>query len=456
MGKSLSPQTFSKRVAFLISDQSLIQNGGIGQFTKAFAEMAHDLGWAVDLILDKKSSSPEFLGQFSDKIDRVFTPINPLSYGTHSETFAFTDSVNFEKQLNFRNAFMIALQNVMYDLIICNVPEAYMPVYSTGIAKYVPTIFYTHNESMIGLGADEVGPYSKEYIEIYRRMYTLPNIFVGTQSQSNVDRFYKRGLYVVSLPMPMTERSLLESSAKYAKSGVLYIGRWEERKNPSEYLRLIKETGLPAKVMTNRNGARKFADAFKSLGILDYHIGESLGQEEKVEFIKSAKVFYNPALKEAFCYTMIEVLGHAHVVTLKEHDWSAEFASYPNVHRVSKKDAVDKVKALYNTEPDPEAVERVQKYHKDAFLLWQLFSDLHYVVGSDKNRSEVSKKTDFWYADHIASLKRIASVEDIEVCYKACGPERLAMLHARGNTWLTRTETPPSLVESTSYEDIFV
>jgi len=417
--------------------------------------MAWDNGWIVDLILDKPSSSREFLAQFVDKVGRVIHAPSPLTYGHHTETFSFTDSVNFEKQVNFRSAFMMAMQGAMYDLIVCNVPETYMPVYSTGIAKYVPTIFYTHNESMIGLGEEGVGPYSAEYVEVYRRMFNLPKIFVGTQSQSNVDRFYKKGIYTVALPMPMTERTLLESSDHIEKSGVLYIGRWEERKNPSEYLRLIKETGLPARVMTNKNGARKFEDAFKSLGIENYIIGESLGPAAKVALIKAAKVFYNPALKEAFCYTMIEVLGHAHVVTLNEYEWSKEFEKYPSVHRVAKKDAVKKVLELYEKAPSSDALNGVVKYHEDAFFAWSLFTNLNYVVGSDKNRSEVSKKTDFWYHDHIISLRRFASVEDIEVCYKACGKERLNMIHSKTATWLTRSDTKPIVKESKTCEDIF-
>lgn len=455
MAKGSPVQTFSKRVAFLISDQSLIQNGGIGQFTKAFALMAKDLGWAVDLILDKKPRSEDFIAQFRDCIDRIVAPTVSLPYSSHSETFAFTDSVNFEKQLNFRNAFMLACQDVMYDLIVCNVPETYIPVYSTGLYRYIPTIFYTHNESMIGLGEDGVGPYSKEYVEVFKRMFTLPGIFVATQSQSNAQRLEYMGVEAQVLPMPLSEPTLQEPSTDHIKTGVLYIGRWEERKNPLEYLRIIKETGLPAKVMTNRTGGGKFESAFKKMGITDYHIAQELGPKEKVDFIKSARVFYNPALKEAFCYTMIEVLGHAHVVALSEYDWSVEFSHYPNVHRVFKAGAAALVKKLYATEPDPLAPRKVKIYHDVAVSRWWNFVTDHKIIGSPKNRSEVSKKDDIWYDDHIDSLQRFASVEDLEVCYKACGPDGFGLVHAPSRTWLTTNNTVPSPVESRTCEDIF-
>ena len=50
-------KTYGKRIAFCISDQHLVPHGGIGQFAKGFTEMAKDLNWKVDLILDKASSN---------------------------------------------------------------------------------------------------------------------------------------------------------------------------------------------------------------------------------------------------------------------------------------------------------------------------------------------------------------------------------------------------------------
>ena len=52
------------------------------------------------------------------------------------------------------------------------------------------------------------------------------------------------------------------------RSGVLWIGRWEPRKNPEEFIRVIKETKLPAKVITNTNGARKFEAALIEIALV--------------------------------------------------------------------------------------------------------------------------------------------------------------------------------------------
>ena len=48
---------YSKRIAFLISDQHFIPHGGIGSFAKGFTEMCGRIGWKVDILLDKAPNS---------------------------------------------------------------------------------------------------------------------------------------------------------------------------------------------------------------------------------------------------------------------------------------------------------------------------------------------------------------------------------------------------------------
>ena len=87
-----------------------------------------------------------------------------------------------------------------------------------------------------------------EYHNFFNKHMELSHSFVGTQSQKNVDEMTKYGAKNVSLlRMPLSERKLLEPN-NGPRSGVLFIGRWEERKNPSAYIKVMKETGLPLKV----------------------------------------------------------------------------------------------------------------------------------------------------------------------------------------------------------------
>ncbi len=53
-------KTYSKRIAFLISDQHFIPHGGIGQFAKGFTEMCQRIGWKVDIVLQVKQVVQKF------------------------------------------------------------------------------------------------------------------------------------------------------------------------------------------------------------------------------------------------------------------------------------------------------------------------------------------------------------------------------------------------------------
>ena len=93
-------KTYRKRIAFMISDQHFIPHGGIGSFCKSFTEMCGRIDWKVDIILDKAPT-----GTFDKVIEgagaNLVWPLEPLRYSDHTATFAFSDSINFEKIINF-------------------------------------------------------------------------------------------------------------------------------------------------------------------------------------------------------------------------------------------------------------------------------------------------------------------------------------------------------------------
>ena len=139
---------YNKRIAFLISDQHFIPHGGIGSFAKGFTEMCGRIGWKVDIILDKAPTN-----EFSDLIislgANIVYPDEPLRYSDHTATFAFSDTINFEKIINFRKAILKAFETNVYDMIVCNTQEAMTASYAMTVNKYIPVVFYTHLHSMI-------------------------------------------------------------------------------------------------------------------------------------------------------------------------------------------------------------------------------------------------------------------------------------------------------------------
>ena len=98
-------RTYNKRIAFLISDQHFIPHGGIGSFCKGFTEMCNRIGWKVDILLDKQPNNSHFKELITKMGGNVLYPESPLKYSDHVGTFAFSDTINFEKIINFRKVY---------------------------------------------------------------------------------------------------------------------------------------------------------------------------------------------------------------------------------------------------------------------------------------------------------------------------------------------------------------
>ena len=352
--------TYKKRIAFCISDQHLVPHGGIGQFAKGFTEMAKNLNWKVDIISDKAHTN-DFAKLVESLGANLISPDAPMSYSNHTGTFAFTDSINFEKMLNFRNAIMKAFHTNIYDMIVCNSLEAMPAAVSFDLNRYIPVVLYTHEESMVFRDTRKFkGVFTESCNEFFNNLMNLENVHIGTQSPRNVIEIKNNGgQNVFNLSMPMSERKLLEKYTGETK-GVLYIGRWEDRKNPEAFLKVIKETGLPAKIMTNANGKKKFEARLAELGITDYEIKSSIVGEEKVEFIRSSRVHFNPSLRENYPFTFFECLGQMPCVVIDKSEWVTNFDS-----KYYHRDTLDKcagiVTQLYNQD-NSERNESARQY----------------------------------------------------------------------------------------------
>ncbi len=400
-------RTYNKRIGFLIADQHFIPHGGIGQFAKGFTEMCQRINWKVDIILDKQPTN-----EFSDYVKslgaNIVYPSNPLRYSSHTATFAFSDSINFEKMVNFRESILQAFQTNIYDMLVCNTQEAMSAAYAMGIGKYIPVVFYTHSYSMVFRDEQDFSDVCiDEYHNFFNKHMELSHSFVGTQSQKNVDEMTKYGAKNVSLlRMPLSERGLLQPNDGPRK-GVLFIGRWEERKNPSAYIKVMKETGLPCKVMTNSNGAKKFEKAFSEAGITDYEIKIAIVGQEKVDFIKSCKVFFMPALGENYPFAFSECLGHMPCVVLDNQEWSDNFDE-KYFYKEKLANAGNLIKLLYNVDNyyANGALDYINQLDNDTAKGWIQFLDNFIAKRSNTNAAKINNYDTVCYRDYIKELDR--------------------------------------------------
>lgn len=362
-----------KRIAFLISDQHLIPHGGIGQFAKSFTEMSTKLGWTVDIISDKKPRN-QFAYQLTNESVNLYYNSKPLSYANHTGWFMHSEGVNFEKISNFQQIMATMMEIHHYDLIIANSHESQAAVAFMRIDT--PIVLYTHLYKQVYPEANVKDVFLPSYHQYFNSILTMSHITVGTQSEHNKQRLLENGVKNCEvLPMPMSERDLLEPNYN-ERRGVLYIGRWEKGKNPDAYLRMIKETGLPAKVLTNSNGAKKFVEAFAKIGHTDYEIKAGVIGEEKNNFIKSCKVSYNTSLLENYSFAFIECVGHMPVITLDSQSWTDNFDSRYYT-KVNEKQAAQAVLDAYKIEPTERyltgSLDYVKMLDENAPKLWSKF-----------------------------------------------------------------------------------
>ena len=389
----------------MISDQHFIPHGGIGSFCKSFTEMCGRIGWKIDIILDKSPT-----GTFNDIIENaganIIFPDDALKYSDHTATFAFSDTINFEKIINFRKALLKAFETNMYDMIVCNTQEAMTASYAMTVSKYIPVVFYTHLHSMIFRDTQGSDVFLDSYHNFYNKHMEFSDIIIGTQSQKNIDELTKYGATnCVLLRMPMSERGLLEQNTINERSGVLFIGRWEEGKNPESYIKAMKEAKLPCKVMTNSNGAKKFEKAFIDAGITDYEIKAGITGQEKVDFIKSCKVFFMPSLRENYPFAFLECLGHMPCVVLDKQDWSDNFDEML-FHKCKQEEVPAKLNELYNTIYGTEGLGYVLSLDDQVAEGWIKFLDNFVGKRSNNNAAKVNTYETVCYKDYIKDLNR--------------------------------------------------
>ena len=452
---------YKKRIAFCLSDQHTIPHGGLGQFAKSFVETFTPLGYKIDIICDKAPSNIDFKRYLEQEGASFIYPLDPITYSKNSKIFMFEDSYNFEKMINFRDAIMQALNTNLYDTIICNTLESFPAVHSLSLQKSIQIIYYTHNESMVFLN-DRTwkNEFSHSFNDFFNVLLRCDNIHIGTQTKRNVEELLNDRIFAQHLPIPMPEKNLLKKHIK-PRTGVLWIGRWEPRKNPEEFIRVIQESKLPAKVITNSNGARKFEQALKEIGA-EYEIKSGIYGKEKVDFLTSARVDYNPAIRESFGLAFYETAGHMPTIVLENMSWIKNFPTQFYLP-TTKKDAVYHIKNCYEQMQDgtyhydSKILDRIIEQDAEGITKWINVLDNFDSVKSDSDRAKINQEHTISYKDFIKSLNRKdLAIDDIKSVLT--NKHKFNIIYTEENTYLSKDKNyiPKETLKTTaSLEDLF-
>lgn len=424
---------YDKRIGFLVSSQTLIPHGGIGQFTKSFCELMDEHNIKVDIITDKEPQNNEFIKSLKANI---FASKGTLRYTDHSNIFMYGDTFCYERMANFRNSIVEALEHNLYDALICNTYEAVQVASTMGLEDVIQVIAYTHLESQIF--KDTKNPFLHSTNEMMRKQLECNGLWIGTQSKFNALELEDKGAW--HLPIPITERDLL-TEYDGDREGILFVGRWEEGKNPELFIDLIEQTKLPAKVMTSPNGVKKFEERLDKLGV-KYDVRASIVGQEKVDFIKSSRIAFNPSDVESYGMAFYEQHIQLPTLVLENQRWTKNFND-EFFYYCNKKNMAERAKGLYDGFEKADtwyilgSLEHAKKQESKVFHKWnECFSEFKSKESSN-NTAKICSETTVNYSDYIKELGRsLICIDDVRSVLT--NKHKYRILYTDENTYLSK------------------
>ena len=437
-------RTYTKRIGFIVSYQTLIPHGGIGQFTKSFCDLMNQYNIKVDIITDKEPKDNDFVKSLNANI---IYPDESYAYTKHSNIFMYGDTYCYERMANFRNSIIKALSNNLYDTFICNTYESIQVASTMGLEDVIQIIAYTHLESQIF--KDTKNPFLYNTNVSMRHQLKTDGIYIGTQSKYNQLQFDN----AYHLPIPITEPDLLKEHHK-PREGVLFIGRWEEGKNPELYLDLIEQTKLPAKVITSPNGVKKFEERLKKIGV-SYDVRASIIGSEKVDFITSCRVAFNPSTVESYGMAFYEQMIQMPTVVLEDMRWTNNF-NRKHFGIVNKKDMAEIVLKLYDEFDHGSKwykngiLETYRDIESQVFHKWNECFNEYRSKQSNNNTAKICSETNVKYRNYIKDLERnIICIDDIRSVLT--NKNKFTVKYTDNDTYLSKDKDFVPVEESETY-----
>lgn len=439
-------RTYDKRIGFLVSYQTLIPHGGIGQFAKSFCELMDEHNIKVDIITDKEPQDNEFVKSLKAN---VIAPLEPLRYTDHSNIFMYGDTFCYERMANFRNAIIEALEHNLYDAFICNTYETVQVASTMGLDEYIQIIAYTHLESQIF--KDTKNPFLDGTNEMMRKQLEMTGVWLGTQSKFNQVSLDDKAW---QLPIPITERDLL-TEYNGDREGVLFVGRWEEGKNPELFIDLIEQTKLPAKVMTSPNGVKKFEERLKKIGAT-YDVRASIVGQEKVDFIKSSRIAFNPSDVESYGMAFYEQHIQLPTLVLENQRWTKNFND-EFFYYCNKKNMAQRANELYGSFEKAEtwynlgSLEHANFMEKRVFGKWNDCFNEFNPKQSNSNTAKICNETTVKLQDYIRDLgRKVICIDDIRSVLT--NKHKFRVIYTDDDTYLTKD---PSFEPQEEVESLF-
>ena len=341
---------------------------------------------------------------------------------------------------------MRSFTTTIYSLFVSHIHSATVALAGLDIQQQIPCVIYTHDYNTVFKHIkDKNYIYQPSLKEFNKLMFQFPNFILGTQTERNKKEL---GATAYHLPLPLPAPQLLDIIPKQ-QEGVLFIGRWESRKNPQTYINLIKETNLPARVLCSPNSKKAFEKAFKENNITNYTFALDVNskiqkrgyftQEEKANFIAHSKVSFLPYFWESYGLGVLESMTQMPVVLLKKNEWHTNFNSKAIYLADDFEHAVELVKILYSS-PQQNAKEQVAQDEEQKWNNWKEVLQIKN-KSTTKFGSRFSKHNNIYHTEAIAKLHRKMGIEDIHSILNS--QLQYTITYTDDDAWYTQNNTPP-------------
>jgi hypothetical protein len=240
------------------------------------------------------------------------------------------------------------------------------------------------------------------------------------------------------------------------REGILFVGRWEEGKNPELFIELIEQTKLPAKVMTSPNGVKKFEDRLSKLGV-KYDVRASIVGQEKVDFIKSSRIAFNPSVVESYGMAFYEQHIQLPTLVLENQRWTNNF-NEDFFYKCTKKNMAERAKQLYDSFEKAEtwynlgSLKHANQQEANVFHKWNECFNNFKPKSSNSNTAKICSETTITHKDFIQKLgRKIICIDDVRSVLT--NKHKFRIIYTDDDTYLTKDPSFEPVEEVT--EELF-
>jgi len=207
------------------------------------------------------------------------------------------------------------------------------------------------------------------------------------------------------------------------------------------FIDLIEQTKLPAKVMTSPNGINKFEERLKKLGV-KYDIRASIVGQEKVDFIKSSRIAFNPSIVESYGMAFYEQHIQLPTLVLENQRWTKNFND-EFFYYCNKKNMAQKAKELYDSFEKAEtwynlgSLEHANFMEKRVFGKWNDCFQEFNSKQSNSNTAKILENNTVKHSEYIRELgRKLICIDDIRSVLT--NKHKYRIIYTDNDTYLTK------------------